>query len=515
MTMRIHDYLDYWAARTPDVVYAFDGSRSVTWEEMRQWTHRVGNFLALELEPEARFAVLSKNSLDILAVYFGASRAGVVPVPLNFRLAPPEWAFILEDAGTEMLIAEAEFIDAIDEIRAGLLKECCAIGTRRDGWRSFDEEVSEATNAPPGRRVSTDQPLYQMYTSGTTGRPKGAVLSHRAVAANVHQIQTGVRIFRKNALIVMPLFHAGSAVGAFMHAASGLTSRIVRDFDAGAVLKILRDEGIALATLVPAMIQLLVQHPDASEGKYPELELVLYGASPIASEVLRHAMDVFGCDFVQAYGMTETSAVATNLDREDHLRALQSDPKLLLSAGRPLLGTEIRIVDSEDRNVPVGTVGEVLVRGPQLMTAYWNRSEVTAEALRDGWMHTGDAAYTDDAGYVFISDRVKDMIVSGGENVYPREIEEVIFTLPGVNDAAVIGIPDERWGEVPKAIIVPAPGCSLTAEAVIEHCRAQLAKFKCPASVEFIGELPRTATGKVLKRELRAPYWEAHERAIG
>jgi acyl-CoA synthetase (AMP-forming)/AMP-acid ligase II len=294
----------------------------------------------------------------------------------------------------------------------------------------------------------------------------------------------------------------------------GSCTRIAHAFEPGAMIRILREESISIAAFVPTMIQTLLQHPDVATAPYPTLALIGYGASPIASSTLRRAIEVFGCRFVQAYGMTETTAVVTHLSPEDHLRALASDERLLLSCGRPLMGTQLRIVDQHDREVPCGSKGEILVRGDQVMSGYWNRSAATAETLRDGWLHTGDAGHVDEDGFLFLSDRVKDMIVSGGENVYPREIEETLMRLDGIADVAVVGVPDERWGEVPKAFVVHTVGASLTAEMILNHCRSRLAGYKCPRSVEFVESLPRNATGKVLKRELRAPYWSGRTRAV-
>jgi acyl-CoA synthetase (AMP-forming)/AMP-acid ligase II len=242
---------------------------------------------------------------------------------------------------------------------------------------------------------------------------------------------------------------------------------------------------------------------------------MLYGASPIAVETLRRAIDVFGCDFAQGFGMTETSAAATLLSAADHRRALAGEPRLLLSCGRALPGTDVRIADADDREVPRGTIGEILVRGPQLMRGYSNLPEATAEALRGGWMHTGDAAIMDEEGFVYIQDRVKDMIVSGAENVYPREIEDVLFTHPAVADAAVIGVPDVQFGEAVKAVVVLRAGASATEAELIDHCRASLASYKRPRSVDFVAELPRNPSGKVLKRELREPFWQGHTRRVG
>jgi fatty-acyl-CoA synthase len=317
------------------------------------------------------------------------------------------------------------------------------------------------------------------------------------------------------ALIVAPLYHAAAAVTTFVTVQAGGTLLIQEEFVPADVVRALSEEGVAVAMLVPAMIQFcLVAVPDAKSRSYDALRLVIYGASPIAEQTLRTAIDVFGCDFIQGYGMTETTAAATYLCPDDPRRALAGEPHLLLAAGRPLLGTEVRIVDDAGTPLPIGEIGEIAVRGPQLMRCYWNLPEATAEALRDGWMHTGDAGVLDAEGYLFVQDRTKDMIVSGGENVYPREVEDVLYQHPAVAEAAVIGVPDPKWGEAVKAVVVLKPGETVTAEVLVEFGKERLAGFKCPRSIDFIDALPRNPSGKVLKRELREPYWAGHTRRV-
>ena len=514
--MRIHDYLDYWASRLPDEVCITDGAESLTWAQMRDWSGQIGQWLADQLEPEARFSVLSKNSFEIAGLYFGASRAGVVPVPLNTRLAPPEWAFILEDTGVDLLVAEEEFADAIDGLRGGMkpIGSTVVIGSAREGWRTFAGEIARYPSDPPDRAPASETPVYQMYTSGTTGRPKGAVISQGAAVSGVTQLQAAIGLHRDRMIMVMPLFHSGAAIILFANAATGTTTRIMRDFNPVEVLRIMREEGITITIVVAAMLQALLKQPGVRDVQYPELRLIAYGAGPMPPQLLREAIEVFGCGFFQSYGQTETAACTTGLYPEDHERGLKDSPELLLSCGRPVLATEIRIVDSDDQDVAVREMGEVLVRGPQVMQGYWGQPDATAEALRGGWMHTGDVAYRDEEGFIYICDRVKDMIISGGENIYAREVEDVLLSLPGVAEAAVIGVPDEQWGEVVKAILVKAPDSDITAEEIIEHCRSELAGYKRPHSVDFVPALPRNVTGKVLKRELRQPFWEGRARAI-
>ena len=517
--MRLHDYLDFRARLHPESDFALFGDTRLSYAQAQGASRRLANALrSAGLEPGDRVAVLAKNSLECVLLFYAASRVGVVPVPLNYRLAGPEWSYIVNDAGARMVVARGEFVAALEPVRAELggVERWIAIGADAPGWEAWDGFVAGGSEEAVSHHVSSDDDVYQMYTSGTTGRPKGAVIQQRALAANLYQnsmVMGGEPGERW--LIVAPLYHAAGAMTTFSCVQWGGCMVIHEDFHPGHVVQALSEGGIAATTLVPAMIQAcLVMVPDAAERSYDALRLIVYGASPIAEQTLRQAMDVFGCGFAQAYGMTETTAVLTWLRPEDHVRALSGEAKLLLSAGRPNLGTEVQIMDSEDRPVPAGEIGEVCARGPQLMRGYWNLPEASKESLRGGWMHTGDAGRMDGEGFVYIEDRVKDMIVSGGENVYPREVEDALFQHPAVADAAVIGVPDDKWGETVKAVVVLREGRTADAEEIMEFCRGRLGGYKCPRSVDFLDALPRNPTGKVLKKDLREPYWKGKERRV-
>ena len=326
-----------------------------------------------------------------------------------------------------------------------------------------------------------------------------------------HNIQPGERL-----LLVAPVFHVAALnAGAFPCLAAGGCLYIQTDFKPDEVVRALSEENLGMAILVPAMIQAcLTTVPDVAQRRYDNLRLIHYGASPIAEATLRRALETFQCEFSQGYGMTEMSAAIAILSWADHQRALREKPELLVAAGRPILGTEVRVVDENDNDVPHGTVGQVLARGPQMMKGYWKEPEATAEALRAGWMHTGDAGMLDDEGYLYIQDRVKDMVVSGGENIYPRVVEEVLFKHPAVAEVAVIGVPDLIWGEAIKAVVVLRQGVTSTEEEIIDFCRGKLGGFERPRSVDFVDSLPRTPSGKVLKRVLREPYWAGQSRHV-
>ncbi len=519
--MRLHDYFDWHAREQPDAPFSFFAGKTLSYAQARARANQIANALIAEgIKPGTRIAILAKNCAEYAVFYFGAAKAGAVPVPLNFRLAPPEWSYIVNDAGAELLIARGGLVEAIDPIRGELktVKRCLSFeAPARPGWDDYEAWVGRQPESAPEREIDPNDDVYQMYTSGTTGRPKGAVIQHRAVTANISQLSSIAPISAgERYLIVAPMYHAAATIASFWIVQQGGALYILEDFVPAEVVRAMSEEHLVGATLVPAMIQAcLVAVPDVAQRRYDELRVMVYGASPIAVETLRRAIEVFGCDFAQGFGMTETTAVATILSTADHQRALAGKPGLLLSCGRAIPGTSVRIVDENDREVPRGTIGEVLVRGPQLMRGYWNLPEASAEALRGGWMHTGDAATMDDEGFVYIQDRVKDMIVSGGENVYPREVEDVLFQHPAVADAAVIGVPDAQWGEAVKAVVVLRAGKTATETELVDHCRAKLAGYKRPRSVDFIAELPRNPSGKVLKRELREPYWKGHTRRVG
>jgi acyl-CoA synthetase (AMP-forming)/AMP-acid ligase II len=518
--MRLHDFLEYHARENPNQDFAIFGDTKLTYAEADALANQFANALIAQgLQKGDRIAYLSKNSLEYPVVFYGCSKAGVVPVPLNFRLAPPEWAYIINDSGAKLLLVSPEYAEGIDSVRDTLetVSDYVIMGSApADGYRSFYDWIGEQSTTSPDRHIESTDELYQMYTSGTTGNPKGAVLLQEGATSQVHQFQYAIgRNPGERTLVVAPMYHAAAGITFMAAVAAGGTLYIMEDFHPVEAVRVLSEENIAHATLVPAMIQAcLVMVPDAASRNYDSLRTMAYGASPIAEETLRNAISVFGCEFYQAYGMTETTAVLTILSDVDHQRALQGEPHLLLSAGRPLLGAEIKIVDDDDNTVTPGTVGEICGRGPQIMNGYWNLPEASEKALVDGWMHTGDAGRLDEEGFLYVEDRVKDMIISGGENVYPREVENCLFQHEAVADCAVIGIPDEKWGETIKAIICLKGENEPSIEEFIAFCRERIAHYKCPTSVDFIAELPRNASGKVLKKDLREKYWEGQGRRV-
>lgn len=519
--MRLHDYLEFFARETPAHSCAEMGGMKLTYLEVDRLANRFANsLLAQGLNKGDRFTYISLNSIDMVIMYYGAAKVGVIPVPLNYRLAPREVLYIVNDSCSKLVFSQPEFSDGVDAV-SGEFENVQALihlssGKDRKGWFRYDNWLVDDDSKPVTDIVDTDQ-LYQMYTSGTTGLPKGVMSNHYSVCENITSgiLFAGMEVSRERSLIVAPMYHVAAAVTAMLVIARGGSLVMVDAFDPVNVVNKLEGEKITIVTLVPAMIQACLIHvPDLESREFSSLRRITYGASPIAKEVLVNAIDKFGCEFSQGFGMTELSCIATGLSAEDHIRAVESEPELLTSAGRAVLGTDVRIADENDQEVPYGTVGELQVRGPQVMTGYWNRPDATAETLKGGWMHTGDAARMDEHGYIYIQDRIKDMIVSGGENIYPAEVENALFQHPAVVDAAVIGIPSEQWGESVLAFLVVQGDEKPTTEDLIEFCRSHLAGYKLPRQVEFVDVLPRNASGKVLKNQLREPYWEGIERKV-
>ena len=511
----IADIVRVHGAGRPDEVALVQDDRSLTWAELYERAQKTANLLAsLGVGPEDRVAMLEKNGIEHFEVFFGAALLNAVCVDVNWRLAPPEVEYIVNDAGAKVFVVGEDFVPVLDAIEPNLtsVKRTLVIG------RDYAEAVDAAPTGDPGEQSALDDVAFQLYSSGTTGRPKGVLLSNSNIVALVPQSVGTVQLDETSVnLVAMPLFHIGGGGWATAGMWMGCKSIIVRDLDPAKLVQLFAEEGITNAFIVPAVLQFMLGVPGVGDQDYPALRSILYGASPISEAVLAGAMATFKCDFIQAYGLTETTGTIVNLRAEDH--QLEGPRRhLLRSCGVPVTGTELRIVDTDThRECEVGEVGEIWARGPQIMKGYWNMPEETAASITDGWFHTGDAGYLDAEGYLYIHDRVKDMIVSGGENVYPAEVENVLMGVPGIADVAVIGVPHDRWGETAKAMIVRAPGevgAALTEQKVIDHARQHLAKFKCPTSVDWVDALPRNPSGKILKKELRAPYWEGRERNV-
>ncbi len=509
----------YQALIRPDkVALEFEG-RETTFADFDRHTSQVARALIAEgLKKGDHIAYLGKNSDHFFELMFGCAKAGVIIAPVGWRLAGPEIAYIVGDAEAKLLFVGPELVDTAQAIAKDLPGvKMFAMEAGDSGWPAFEAWRDAQDGADPHYPIEEDDIALQLYTSGTTGRPKGAMLRHRNMRGNWRHPESASLSWNvwgptDVSLVAMPVAHIGGAGWGVVGLVNGARGVVAREFDPTRVLDFIAKHRISKLFMVPAALQFVVRLPQAREVDYSCLNTILYGAAPMPMELLRECIGVFGCGFCQLYGMTETSGAVTYLPPEDH--TLAGGPRMR-SAGLPLPGVEIKVMDETGQALPPNTVGEVATRSVGNMRGYWKLDEATAKTIgEDGWLRTGDAGYLDEDGYLFIHDRVKDMIISGGENIYPAEVENAIFGHPQVAEVAVIGVPDDKWGESVKAIVAPKPGASPDPNEIIAWARERIAAFKAPKSVDFIEALPRNASGKILRRELREPYWAGKDRRV-
>jgi len=495
----------------------FEG-RETNFAQLDNCSNSVANgLIAAGIKPNERVAYLGKNLDVYYEMLFGTVKSRAAFAVMNYRLAAPELQFVLDDSEAVILFVSEDFYDLAAQVlpECPKLKTIIAIEGGHTDWTDYRSWRNNQSTDDPMLGSEDQDDVVQLYTSGTTGLPKGVQLTNKNFKAFFSQAEHLIWAaydVGDPVIDAMPLFHiAGLNIG-LLSLVQGAKAVILREIHPMVILDLIEQQKIKHGFLVPAVILMLTQVPGVEKRDFSSFKIMAYGASPIAESLLLDAAKLFGCQFTQVYGLTETAGVGTYMLPEDH------DPARgkLRSCGVPYPGTEIRCVDDEGQKVPQGEVGEITIRSDVLMKGYWKRPKATAEAIRDGWFYTGDAGYFDEDGFLYIHDRVKDMIVSGGENVYPAEVENALFSYSDVADVAVIGVPDEKWGEAVKAIIVPKPGCTPSEADIIAYAKTRIAGYKCPKSIDIRSEpLPRNPSGKVLRRHLRAPYWEGRERNVG
>jgi len=512
----VAEILRYRARQQPDQVALWHEGRSTTYAELDRRSSQVATaLLAAGLRPGQRVCVLDKGHDLVFDVLFGIGKAGGVFTPVNWRLAAPEIAFVVNDAEAPFLFVGEAFAAAVAQIAGELStvgRIICWGKPARADWVPYQDFVGDAGTEDPRRDSGEHDTAWQLYTSGTTGHPKGAELTHLNLCSGMAAGLLGFGGVQPGdvGLVCMPLYHIGGSGYALSLLYAGAKLVVTREADPGQILELIPAQRIQYAFLVPALLNFLLQHPKCAQTDFSSLETFLYGASPIPEALLSRCLETFGCRFVQAYGLTETTGALVLLPARDHV---PGGPRLR-ACGLPVFGCEVKVIDGEGRPCAPGEVGEIVMRGALIMKGYWNRPEATASAIRDGWFHSGDAGYLDADGYLYIHDRVKDMIVSGAENVYPAEVESVLYAHPAVADVAVIGVPDDKWGESVKAVVVRKPDAQVSGAELIEFCQGKIAGYKRPRSVDFVDALPRNPTGKILKRELRAHYWKDRDRQV-
>lgn len=507
--------------RGGEVALTFEG-RTTTYGQFDALTNRVANALIAEgVARGQRIAYVGKNSDHYFELLIGAAKMGAVMTPIGWRLAPPEVAYIIEDSEAPIVFVGPEVIGQTETVAGHLTYRPTVIAMEADGADGrplYEAWRDAAPDADPGVAIDPAVDVaVQLYTSGTTGKPKGAMLTHANLLSGRRAAAEAKMPWNEWApddvsLVAMPVAHIGGTGWGVVGLYNGAKGVVAREFDPFKVLDFIEQDRISKMFMVPAALQIVVRQPRAREVDYSRMKYILYGASPIPLDLLRECMEVFGCGFCQQYGMTETCGTIVYLPPEDHDPAGNARMR---AAGLPMPGVEIKVIDEAGNSVPAGTVGEVAVRSVANMPGYWKLPEATASTIGpDGWLRTGDAGYLDEDGYLFIHDRVKDMIISGAENIYPAEVESAVYGHPAVAEVAVIGIPDEKWGEAVKAVVALKPGMTATPDEIITFARGRIAAFKAPKSVDFIDALPRNASGKILRKDLREPYWAGRERRV-
>jgi long-chain acyl-CoA synthetase len=512
----LRDMIDDVAQRYPDkTAFIFEGG-SYTFEQVNQRINSLISGLAdLGVGKGDRVGILAYNCSQYFEV-FGLAKAGRVCVPLNYRSVGRELVYLINNSEISTLIFESEFLDVVNSIRheMGAVSSFICLDAEVDGVLNYEELIGAYPPDEPMDEVDAHDPCVLFYTSGTTGRPKGAVHTHKSILAET-------RVPYRNlsssdvVLCVMPFFHVGGSAAHLIPAfAVGATQVIHKSFEESRILRTIEEEGVTYVFLVPTMIIRLLDHPDLKKHDLSSLHGVGYTGAPMPIEALRTGIERLGEVFFQELGQTETLNM-TVLKREEHkLEGSARELRRLESVGRPPREGELRIVDDQGRDVPVGEPGELIARSDRIMQGYWRMSEGTASAMRDGWLHTGDVGRMDEDGYIYLVDRKKDMIISGGENIYSREVEDVLYMHPAVREAAVVGVPDDLWGESVKAVVVLKEGASASEDEIIDFCKDNLASYKKPRSIEFTEELPKTASGKIKKVEIREAHWQGYEKRI-
>ncbi|MBF9152068.1 fatty acid--CoA ligase [Novosphingobium jiangmenense] len=505
------EFLRFWGSDRPQAT-ALDGpDRTLTYGELAATTEQViSGLIDLGIGKGDRIAWFGKNSTLYFTLFFAAARLGAVMVPIGWRLAPAEATWIASDAQAKAVFLGQGF-EGLAPTFADLPTVRMAL-TQDEAWRWIDAQQPAAFE-PAG----PEDAVLQLYTSGTTGNPKGAVLSNRNLFGlrkqSIGSDQPYTTMTDDEAILVaMPCAHIGGTGLGVMAIGAGLPGIILAEFEPRAVFDAVEQKGVTRFFIVPAALQMLLNHPDCASVDFARVKYIIYGASPIPLVLLRECIAMFKAEFIQAYGMTETTGTICMLPPEDH--CVEGNQRMR-SAGKPLPGVEVRVVGENGEALGPNEIGEIQTRSSNNMLGYWNLPEATAKTMTpDGWIATGDAGYLDEDGYVYMHDRIKDMIISGGENVYPAQVESAIYGHPDVQEVAVIGVPDATWGEAVKAVCVPKPGHVIDPQSIIDWTRERLAGFKVPKSVDVIEALPRNPSGKILRRTLREPYWAGLERQV-
>ncbi len=506
------------AKQYPDNICVVEGTKRITFREVDERANRLANALfGLGLKKGDRVAILMGNSWRCVEVDVAVAKAGLVRVGLNARLAAKDHVEMINETEAQVFIVGPEYVEHVGGMVPELttVKHVVLTEGSVPGWTSYDGLVANASSSQPNVDIVEDDLYSFQYTSGTTGRPRAGMHSHGGQLASIYFHLVDLEIRDTDAILhVAPMTHS-AGVFFLPHYARGARQVVLKHFDPQTVLETIEKEKVTFVVLVPTMIYMLLAEPNIKSYDLSSLRTILYAASPMSVEKLKEAIAIFGPIFQQGYGMTECFPPVTQLLKHEHV--IDGPPekvRRLGSCGRPAIGVEVRVVDENDSDVKPGEVGQIICRSANMMKGYFKRPEDTAKTIRNGWLYTRDLATVDEGGYLYIVDRLDDMIISGGFNIFPREVEEVIYAHPAVYEVAVIGIPHEKWGEAVKAVVAMKPGASATEQEIIDFCSGHLTRFKKPQSVDFVDALPKNPTGKILRRVLREGYWKGKGRLV-
>ncbi len=503
----------------PEKTAVIEGRARYTFAQFDERVNRLSNAISsMGLVEGDRMAVLNHNCFQYIELYFAAAKSGTPLVPLNFRFSPEELAYVMNDSGARAIFFGKDYASSAEALRKDVpaIEQFICINAQLSGAENYEEMILRSDAAEPARRLDENDVVILGYTGGTTGKPKGVMTTHRNVITSCYNTVLERELSCRDVFLnALPVFHAGGANSMFAFAFLGATNVFMSASGIDTILQTVEAHRVTDFVLVPTQIMSLLENPNVGKYDLSSIKAIYYGTAPISVELLKRLMRLMKCKFSQTYGMTETFVPISILKPEDHI--LEGDPeevRRLGSAGRAVMGVKVKIVDNGGREVETGQVGEIVVKGSNVMKGYWNLPELTREVLKDGWLHTGDMGKIDKLGYIFVVDRKKDMIISGGENIYAKEVEDVLSSHPEVSHAVVIGVPDEKWGEAVKGLIIRKKGSQVSEEELIDFCKSRLASYKKPRSIDFMEEFPKSTAGKVLKRELERKYWKGRERNI-
>jgi acyl-CoA synthetase (AMP-forming)/AMP-acid ligase II len=517
--MTVAEWIRRSAQRRPDALALVDGERRFTYRQFNERANRQANgLLAAGVQRGERVATLTNNHVEPVEAVAAAAKAGLVHVPVNFRSVPREIAYVVNHCGAAVLLVEKEYVAKLKE--AGELPTVRRVIVIEPGNPESEYErwlAQQDASEPPVDVTGADN-FFICYTSGATGTPKGVLHQQHQSVAHAPVVTMGYEFTPDSRVLLVYPHNSIASINMFYVPAWLLGACVVltdqRNFSAERWLRLVEQERITHSHLVPTMLFRVLEDPRVKDTDTSSIVTIGYGSAPMPTERIERLHEVFGNVLIQGYGMTEVSSIAAYLDKQDHIEGMRGDRARLNSCGRAAFGTELRVVDDDDRDVQPGEVGEIVFRGPQVMTGYWNDPEKTAETMRNGWMHSGDMATLDERGYLTIVDRKKDLIISGGANISSREVEEIIYWHPAIREASVVGKPDEEWGEVPHAFVALHPGRIVTQEELVAFCRDRLSGYKCPRTFDILEELPKNALGKILKTELRSRFWDGRSKKV-